>query len=156
MSYIICGYHGVGKSTYAHNYGYAHAVKHKRGYTPRIIYNFEELDTGDLALSGLDRVYSEKDDSVILLPLNESIVSALYESKYPFAEIFPDLRMAKRWEGRLSPYQYSTFEEDCAKWKKDKRSTTQFIIKDPENTGMTGWMVDSIILMMDRKLQKMK
>ena len=40
------------------------------------------------------------------------------------------------------------------KWKKDKRSTVQFVIKDPNDTGMNGWMVDSIVLMMDRKLKK--
>lgn len=154
MSYIICGYYAVGKSTYARNYGYAHAIKRKRGYTPRVIYNFEELDTGDLVLSGLDRVYSENDDSVILLPLNDSVVSTLHDYGYPFAEIFPDARLANIWKGRLSSYHFSSFEEDCVKWKKDKRATTQFVIKDPENTGMTGWMVDSIIFMMNKKLKK--
>ena len=71
-----------------------------------------------------------------------------------FATIFPDLRMKERWENRMSPIAFSNFEEDCMKWKKDKRATVQFIIKDPYETGMTGRMVDSITLMMDRKLKK--
>ena len=39
---------------------------------------------------------------------------------------------------------------------KDKRATVQFIIKDPYETGMSGKMVDSIILMMNKKLDKRK
>ena len=127
MSYIICGYKGVGKSTYAHNYSYSKSLKHypvssKFGYKPRIIYNFEDLDTSELVLRGLQKAYNEKDDAVILFPLNDEVVS--------------------------------NFENDCIKWKKDKRSTVQFVIKDPNDTGMNGWMVDSIVLMMDRKLKK--
>lgn len=159
MSYIICGYKGVGKSTYAHNYSYAKAVKYKSklpqcNYHPRIIYNFEEFDNEDMVLRGLDKVYKEDDDSVILLPLTDKVVQTLVDNEYPFATVFPDLRMIEQWEGRLPQTAFTSFEEDCVKWKKDRRSTVQFIIKDPYETGMTGRMVDSIILMMDRKLKK--
>nr|DAU65883.1 MAG TPA: P-loop Nucleotide Kinase3 [Caudoviricetes sp.] len=161
MSYIICGYKGVGKSTYAHNYSYSKSIKFKSrlpqcNHWPRIIYNFEELDKEDMILRGLEKVYNEKDDSVIILPLTDEVVDTLSKYEYPFATIFPDLRMKERWENRVSPIAFSNFEEDCMKWKKDKRATVQFIIKDPYETGMTGRMVDSIILMMDKKLDKRK
>lgn len=159
MSYIICGYKGVGKSTYAHNYSYSKSLKHypvssKFGYKPRIIYNFEDLDTSELVLRGLQKAYNEKDDAVILFPLNDEVVTALHDNNYPFATLFPDPRLIDRWESRLFPSEISNFENDCIKWKKDKRSTVQFVIKDPNDTGMNGWMVDSIVLMMDRKLKK--
>ena len=158
MSYIVCGYKGVGKSTYAHNYSYSKSLKFRsklpqRNHFPRIIYNFEELDKEDMVLRGLDKVYNKDDDSIIVLPLTEEVVDTLTKNNYPFATIFPDIKMKYAWESRMSSIAFATFEDDYTKWKKDKRATVQFIIKDPYETGMNGRMVDSIVLMMDRKLR---
>lgn len=159
MSYIICGYKGVGKSTYAHLWSFGKCLKYNRlkpNPTARIIHNLEDLDIGDLVLEGLKHTYKEDDNSVILLPLNEEVVNVLHENNYPFAIVFPHLRMIHRWETRISVKDMESFETDFIKWKHDRRATVKFIISDPKETALNGWMVDSIILMLKEKIERLK